>query len=62
MFVTRRRFNQTIEAYQSEVKHYRDTLDLAAREHDIYRRELEAIRDRLDRVLPRVSVTCSTTS
>lgn len=52
MFVTRRRLNRTIKAYQSEVKHYRDCFESAARDRDLYKRELESIKQRISSVLP----------
>jgi hypothetical protein len=62
MFVTRRRLNNTIAAYQSEVKHYSNELQNARLERDLYKRELEAIRDRIGNVLPSVSVATWTTT
>ena len=61
MFVTRRRLNSTIAAYQSEVKHYSEQLDKARRERDLYRLELESIRERLGKVLPNTMVETWTT-
>lgn len=62
MFVTRRRLNMTIEAYRSEVEIYKVAAEKAKAERDLYKRELEAIDSRLDKVLPKTQVQTWTTA
>ena len=52
----------TIEAYRSEVDIYKVAAEKAKAERDLYKRELEAIDSRLDKVLPKTQVQTWTTA